>query len=119
MPRLDGILATRRVLATDPGLRVIVLTGAGEEELGLQALRAGAVDAVAKDADFDALARAVEEAGRAETAISHAARADAATSSIGSPEPGVPGFTEGLPQRSLATRWVAWAITRTTTRSTA
>ena len=46
MPRLDGILATRRILEADPGRLVVVLIGAGEDELGLEALQAGAVDAV-------------------------------------------------------------------------
>jgi DNA-binding NarL/FixJ family response regulator len=69
MPGLDGILATHRILDADPELLVVVLTGAGEDELGLLALRAGAVAVVPKDADPDALARAVERAGRGEWAI--------------------------------------------------
>ena len=73
MPGLDGILATRRILNAELGLLVVVLTGAGEEELGLQALYAGAAAVVSKDADFEPLARAVEGAGRAELAISQAA----------------------------------------------
>ena len=61
MPGLDGILATREILDADPDLLVVVLTGAGEDALGLQALRAGAVAVVADDANVDALACAVEE----------------------------------------------------------
>jgi DNA-binding NarL/FixJ family response regulator len=72
MPGLDGILATRRLLNAEPELLVVVLTGAGEDELGLQALRAGAVGVVPKDAELDALARAVERAGRGEWAIARA-----------------------------------------------
>ena len=73
MPGLDGILATRELLNADPELLVVVLTGAGEDKLGLQALRAGAVAVIPEDAEFDALARAVEGAGRGEWAISRAA----------------------------------------------
>ena len=73
MPGLDGILATREILTADPELLVVVLTGAGEDKLGLQALRAGAVAVIPEDAEFDALARAVEGAGRGEWAISRAA----------------------------------------------
>ena len=73
MPGLDGVLATREILNADPELLVVVLTGAGEDELGLQALRAGAVAVVPDDADVDALARAVEAAGRGEWAIARAA----------------------------------------------
>ncbi len=73
MPRLDGILATREILNADPDLLVVVLTAAGEDELGLQALRAGAVAVVPDDANVDALARAVEGAGRGEWAIARTA----------------------------------------------
>jgi DNA-binding NarL/FixJ family response regulator len=74
MPWLDGILATRRILEANPGQPVVVLTGAGENELGLEALRAGAVDVVAKHADIDVLARALEAARREDAASSRAAR---------------------------------------------
>ena len=74
MPGLDGILATREILDADPELLIVVLTGAGEDELGLEALRAGAVAVVPEGADFDALARAVEAAGRGEWAIARASR---------------------------------------------
>ena len=73
MPGLDGILVTRELLNADPELLVVVLTGADEDRLGLQALRAGAVAVIPEDAEFDALARAVEGAGRGEWAISRAA----------------------------------------------
>ena len=72
MPRLDGILATRRILEADPGQLVVVLTGVGEDELGLEALRAGAVEVVPKNADLDVLACAVERARREDAAISRA-----------------------------------------------
>jgi|SRR5215204_4985830 len=73
MPWLDGILATRRILSAEPDLPVVVLTGAGEPELGLHALQAGAADVVPKDADLDALAGAVERAVRRVLPISRAA----------------------------------------------
>ncbi len=73
MPRLDGILATRRILEADPGRLVVVLTGADEDELGFEALRAGAVDAVPKDADPDVLTRALDAARHWDAAIARAA----------------------------------------------
>jgi DNA-binding NarL/FixJ family response regulator len=72
MPRLDGILATRRILEADPGQPVVVLTGAGEDEFEVEALQAGAVDAVPKDADLDVLTRALEAARREMRAIARA-----------------------------------------------
>jgi DNA-binding NarL/FixJ family response regulator len=73
MPWLDGIRATRLILQLDPGLLVVVLTGVGDDELGPQALGAGAVAVVPSDADLGALVCAVEGAGRAETALAQAA----------------------------------------------
>ena len=55
MPGLDGILATRRILKTNPDQLVVVLTGGGDEELGLLALQAGAVGFLSKDADIPSL----------------------------------------------------------------
>ena len=73
MPGLDGILATREMLQADPDLRVVALTGAGEDALGIQALRAGAIAVVPEDANVEALGRAVEGAGRGVWALAHAA----------------------------------------------
>jgi CheY-like chemotaxis protein len=42
MPEMDGIEATRRIYENDPSIRVVLLTGAGDDELGLRGLRAGA-----------------------------------------------------------------------------
>ena len=69
MPELDGILATRQLLKANPEQLVVVLTGGGEHELGLLALRAGAVGFLSKQADIDALPRALEGVRRGEAAI--------------------------------------------------
>jgi NarL family two-component system response regulator LiaR len=70
MPELDGILATRQILELNPDQLVVVLTGGDEQELGLLALRAGAVGFLSKEADIDALPRALEGVRRGEAAIS-------------------------------------------------
>jgi len=72
MPELDGIIATRQIRKAIPEQLVIVLTGAGEEdeELGLQALRAGASGFLSKDLEIDALPRALEAVRDGEAAIS-------------------------------------------------
>ena len=72
MPQVDGILATRRILKQVPDQLVVVLTGSTEDELGLLALEAGAVGFLSKDADIDALPRALEGVRRGEGAISRA-----------------------------------------------
>jgi DNA-binding NarL/FixJ family response regulator len=72
MPEMDGIVATRQIRKASPDQLVIVLTGAGEddEELGLQALRAGASGFLSKDVEIDALPRALEGVRAGEAAIS-------------------------------------------------
>ena len=77
MPGLDGVLATQRILSAEPDLLVVALTGAGEDELGLAALRAGAVAVVPKDVDLDAWL--AQSKARAEgSGRSRVQRADAA-----------------------------------------
>jgi NarL family two-component system response regulator LiaR len=70
MPGLDGILATRQLLKTNPDQLVVALTGGDEGELGMLALRAGAVGFLSKDVDIDALPRALQGARGGEAAVS-------------------------------------------------
>lgn len=51
MPVLDGIGATRRIRAMSPRTKVLVLTGLVDRQRITDALAAGAVGVVAKDAD--------------------------------------------------------------------
>ena len=69
MPELDGILATRRILATDPTQRIVIITATANEELGLHALLAGAAGFVSKDVDPEALPRALRAVQAGEAAI--------------------------------------------------
>ena len=70
MPELDGILATRRILARNPEQLIVVLSSAGEQEFGVLALRAGAVGFLTKDAEIEALPRALLAVRDGEAAIS-------------------------------------------------
>jgi NarL family two-component system response regulator LiaR len=72
MPELDGITATRRIVATHPGQRVILLTGSEDEDMALIGLRAGAVGFLTKDVPVEALPRAVLAVSQGEVAISRA-----------------------------------------------
>src|ERR1700749_4602620 len=62
MPEMDGIEATRRIYEHDPSIRIVLLTGAGDEELGLRGLRAGASGYLSKEVELDALPRALRGA---------------------------------------------------------
>lgn len=59
MPDLDGVVATRQLLAEQPELGVLVLTMHEDDEHVLAALRAGARGYLVKGADGDAIVRAV------------------------------------------------------------
>ena len=62
MPRLDGIEATRRIVTDDPDARVVILTGDTDDAKMQQAVEAGALGILFKDADPEALFAAVRTA---------------------------------------------------------
>jgi DNA-binding NarL/FixJ family response regulator len=70
MPRLDGLAATRRVLAHDSDIRVVILTTFDLDEYVYEALRAGASGFVLKDAPADEIVRAVRAAATGDALIS-------------------------------------------------
>jgi two-component system, NarL family, response regulator LiaR len=70
MPGMDGLEATRRLLAAAPEVRVVMLTGADDQELGLRALSAGATGYLTKDLELEALPRALRGTLLGEAAIS-------------------------------------------------
>jgi len=70
MPGLDGIEATKRVLAARPGTQVLVLTSFSDRDSILKALDAGACGYLLKDAEPDELLRAIRAAARGEAPLS-------------------------------------------------
>jgi DNA-binding NarL/FixJ family response regulator len=66
MPRMDGIEATRRIVAAGSASRVLVLTTFEGEELTFEALRAGAAGYLLKDAGGARLVAAIEAAAAGE-----------------------------------------------------
>jgi DNA-binding NarL/FixJ family response regulator len=66
MPEMDGIEATRRIVAAGSGTRVLVLTTFEGEELTFRALQAGASGYLLKDAGGARLVAAVEAAAAGE-----------------------------------------------------
>jgi DNA-binding NarL/FixJ family response regulator len=76
MPGIGGIEATRRVLAEHPGIRVIVLTSFSGSSEVLDALDAGAIGYLLKDASPEELRGGILAASRGESPLSpKAARA--------------------------------------------
>src|SRR5208282_4166160 len=62
MPRLDGVEATRRILADYPATAVVVLTTYADDDSILAALRVGALGYLTKDAGREQIARALHAA---------------------------------------------------------
>jgi DNA-binding NarL/FixJ family response regulator len=55
MPKMDGIEATRQIVAASPGIRILILTAYELDSYVIQALKAGASGYVLKDARPDAI----------------------------------------------------------------
>ena len=72
MPQLDGLEATRRILAADPTARVLVLTTFNLDEYVYEALRAGASGFVLKDDPPEQLIAAVRTIAGGEALLSSA-----------------------------------------------
>jgi DNA-binding NarL/FixJ family response regulator len=69
MPGMSGVEATRRLLAADPDAAVVVLTSFGDPDLVVDALDAGAIGYLLKDAEPDGLVDAVRAAARGESPL--------------------------------------------------
>jgi DNA-binding NarL/FixJ family response regulator len=111
MPVLDGIEATRRIRAAQPGVAVVVLTSFSDRERILRALDAGAAGYLLKDAEPADLLRAIEAAARGEApldpkaarALLSARRSPTASDSLSEREREVLAMVgEGLPNKLIA-----------------
>jgi DNA-binding NarL/FixJ family response regulator len=123
MPVLDGIGATRRLVAEHPGVAIVVLTTYADDNSVLEALQAGARSYLTKDADRTDIARALQAAAGGLTVFdprvhatllaaasappaSEAAASGTAASAAASPGAGggpgrAPAMPDGLTQREV------------------
>jgi DNA-binding NarL/FixJ family response regulator len=70
MPELDGLEATRRILAADPAARVLILTTFDLDEYIYEALRAGASGFVLKDEPPEQLIAAIRTVAAGDALLS-------------------------------------------------
>ena len=113
MPRVDGIEATRRILADHPGANVLVLTAFSDRARILGALEAGACGYLLKDAASEDVADGIRAAARGESPLDPRA-ARTVLSARAEPDP-LAGLSErerevldllveGLPNKLIARR---------------
>jgi len=62
MPEMDGIQVLKALRTKHPELQVILLTGHGSIEKGVEAMRQGAIDFIEKPADLEILTEKIKKA---------------------------------------------------------
>jgi two-component system, NarL family, response regulator LiaR len=70
MPVMDGIAATRAILADYPEIKIIAMTSFEEEELVQGVLAAGAISYLLKNVTSDELAKAIRDAASGRSTLS-------------------------------------------------
>lgn len=70
MPALDGIGACREITAKAPQVRVVMFSVPQDREVEIRALRAGAAGFLSKNAEIEAVARALRSVAIGEAAVS-------------------------------------------------
>lgn len=70
MPEMDGIAATRAILAGCPDVKIIAMTSFEEEELVHGVLAAGAISYLLKNVTADELAKAIRDAASGRSTLS-------------------------------------------------
>jgi NarL family two-component system response regulator LiaR len=70
MPEMDGIAATRAILADHPNVKIIAMTSFEEDELVHGVLVAGAMSYLLKNVTADELAKAIREAASGRSTLS-------------------------------------------------
>jgi DNA-binding NarL/FixJ family response regulator len=105
MPGSDGLEATRRILASHPDARVIVLTTFDADELVHAALAAGACGFLVKDAPIAELTTSIRAAARGDAVLSPSITARVVERLLAHPPVGAPGIlpsaADRLTQREL------------------
>lgn len=69
MPGMDGMTAMRQIVAEVPGVKVVVLTGADEDEKLFEAIKAGAQGYLLKNLESDQFLSLLERLGQGEPAL--------------------------------------------------
>jgi DNA-binding NarL/FixJ family response regulator len=101
MPELDGLEATRRILAADTSVRVLILTTFDLDEYIYEALRAGASGFVLKDDPPEQLLAAIRTVAAGEALLSPAVTKRVIQHYTRTPRPTPPKELDDLTEREL------------------
>jgi NarL family two-component system response regulator LiaR len=69
MPEMDGIEATRRIMAEQPGVHILVLTSFAADDKVFPAIKAGALGYILKDSGPDELVQAIHQVYRGQPSL--------------------------------------------------
>ena len=101
MPRLEGAEATRRILASAPDTRILVLTTYADDEFLFPALKAGARGYLTKDATAEEIEHAIRALIAGHTHLDPAVQQRLVTAVLGQTPPSPAGEAEPAPQQGL------------------
>jgi DNA-binding NarL/FixJ family response regulator len=102
MPRLDGVEATRRLAASEPGIGIVALTTYADDETVIAALQAGARGYLTKDAGAEQIRAAIENVAAGEAALDPAVQRSLVAAVAGGEEASpaaAPDLPDGLTPR--------------------
>ena len=99
MPRVDGVEATRRLRASHPEIKVVVLTTYADDRSVIDALRAGALGYLTKDAGAEEIQQALRRVADGQASLDpavqlHLVEAIATTTGQSAPDPSAPAVTQ-------------------------
>jgi len=101
MPELDGLEATRRILAADPAARILILTTFDLDEYVYEALQAGASGFVLKDDPPEQLIAALRTVAAGDALLSPAVTKRVIRQFARMPRPAPPPAIDELTAREL------------------
>jgi len=109
MPRLDGVEATRRIRASHPQTRVVVLTTYADDESIIAALQAGALGYLTKDATGAEIGRAVLAAAAGQAVLDPQVQQRLLIAAVRAPaaEPAMTGEGDLTPREAEVLRLIA------------
>ena len=108
MPRMDGVEATRRLRERDPAIKVVVLTTYADDRSVIDALRAGALGYLTKDATRAEIGRAVLAAAAGQAVLDPEVKQRLLSAAVRAPAPVTePDDNELTPRESEVLRLIA------------